>query len=697
MSYQQGIRELAASHGIAPEYIDARGALVRVETEVLRKLLDSMCVRDAEHRAPIASRALPACLVVKSESGEIAVPFKAATAGERLDWRLTLEDGGSRAGRSLLQRVAASPGTPPVVLVPNVPPGYHRLEADGWDGATALIVTPGRCWLPEHFADGEKSWGVSLQVYLLRSQRNWGIGDFSDVALLSEQLGALECDIVGLNPLHQMFLDAPEQASPYSPSDRQFLNVLYVDVERIPEFAQSPEAVALVASTPFQEALQRHRAATHVAYAAANDMKLAALRLVHATFLSQATAERGAEFEAFVAAAGEPLRRSSLFQALRWHFHEKPGYSAAPESWPVSLRAAASVGPDVSSSHQAEIGFLNWLQWIADLQLAAASQSAAAAGMRIGLYRDLAVGCDRSGGELWSDPDAFLKGALVGAPPDILNPAGQNWGLPPYNPSALTARAYAPFINLIRANMRHAGGLRIDHVMGLQRLYCIPEGSPPTDGAYVTYPLDDLIGILALESHRHRCLVVGEDLGTVPDGFRERLAEAHILSYRVTFFEQSESGAYIAADQYPGLAVAVAGSHDLPTLKSWLGGTDIDLKHSLGLYPSADETVSQRRYRADQQAAIFKALALEHPVDYRVFADALHTFLGRTSSLVAMTQLDDLLDEVAPVNVPGTSTEHANWRRKYSVGLEELSQSGLVQGAVAKLKAERARKSRHRG
>ncbi|MDB5500178.1 MAG: 4-alpha-glucanotransferase [Tardiphaga sp.] len=691
MTHQPGIRELAIQYGVAPDYTDARGTVVQVEDYVLRRLLDSIGVFDAA-ASPLTASALPtlpACLVVKPGNGRVAVPLGSSSAGDIVNWRLTLEDRTKRTGTA---EIRSSPGALlPALIVAGVPLGYHRLEVDGYDGVTTLIVTPGRCWLPDHFAAGEKSWGVALQLYLLRSQRNWGIGDFSDLAKLSEQLGALECDIVGLNPLHQMFLDEPKHASPYSPSDRQFLNVLNINVETIPEFSRSREATDLVQSQEFQESLRLCRAAEKVDYASASSLKLAALRLVYASFLTEASADRSADFQAYIADAGEPLRRSSLFQALRWHFSTRDGHTSEPETWPEGLRTATS--SDVASFellHQAEIGFLNWLQWIADRQLKAARDSAAAAGMRIGLYRDLAVGCDRSGGEHWSDPDAFLKGTLVGAPPDILNPSGQNWGLPPFNPATLRDRAYAPFIKLIRANMRYSGGLRIDHVMGLQRLYCIPEGLPPTHGAYVSYPIDDLIGIVALESHRHRCLVVGEDLGTVPEGFREKTADANILSYRVTFFEQDEGGAYIPAHQYPQLAVAVAGSHDLPTLKSWLSGSDIDLKDALGLYPSIDETESQRQNRAAQKAEIFQVLELEEPVDHRLFADAIHAFLARTSSLLAVTQLDDLLDEAHPVNVPGTSTEHANWRRKYSFELEHLTQRDSVQKALTALKVTRS-------
>jgi 4-alpha-glucanotransferase len=397
---------------------------------------------------------------------------------------------------------------------------------------------------------------------------------------------------------------------------------------------------------------------------------------------------------AFVRKGGDNLESASLFQVLRNHFVHQDSAKADWHSWPEPYRSASSEEVRrFAKEHSGEIQFFNWLQWIADQQLADAKEAAVRAGMRIGFYRDLAVGCDRTGSETWTRPADFMRGAEIGAPPDILNPSGQNWGLPPFNPVALRQHAYRPFIELVRANMRHAGGLRIDHVMGLQRLYCIPQGMPASKGAYVSYPHDDLVGILALESHRHRCFVVGEDLGTLPAGFRERMKEANILSYRVLFFEQdSEAGQFLSAEQYPRLAVAVAGSHDLPTLRGWLGGQDIELKKSLGLYSDPVEAASQLAMRERERAGVLATLQLTSDVAAAQddFSEAVHRFLGRTNCVLAITQLDDLLDEDRPVNVPATSTEHPNWRRKYSFAIEDIVTDHPAWELIEALKVQRS-------
>jgi 4-alpha-glucanotransferase len=664
------IRQLASQYGVASEFLNARGEAVRTGITVQTRLLESMGVLGPAADAAEVSITLQDTVVARADKGRVTVALGKAFARSSIEWELTFENGRARKGTS--EVISGAPNGFAIHLQ-DIPYGYHQLLVEGSD-LISLIVTPGQCWLPQQFAGEGRAWGISLQLYLLRSARNWGIGDFTDLARFAVVAAEQGCDVVGLNPLHQMFVDAPEHASPYSPATRYFLNMLYIDVEAVPEYRDSDAAQAQLQSAEFRQRLTDCRSAVLVDYAGVMRLKLEALRIAHAEFCSNAGDARRGRFLKFVDEAGRNLETASLFQVLRMHFTQPDGTGLHWHQWPEEFRT-----PDTPEArqfvrdHSGEIKFFNWLQWIADQQLADAREAAIHAGMRIGFYRDLAVGCDRTGSETWAKSD-FLDGVAVGAPPDILNPSGQNWGLPPFNPVRLPKHGYRPFIELVRANMRHAGGLRIDHVMGLQRLYCIPEGAPASDGAYVSYPIDDLVGIIALESHRHRCFVVGEDLGTVPEGFRERMAKANVLSYRVLFFEQAEDGKFRPAEEYPRLAVAVAGSHDMPTLRGWLAGADITLKESLGLYSSPDERASQFDMREREKRGVLEALKLPNDATPEVveFAAGVHSFLGRTSCMLSLAQLDDLLDEADPVNVPATSTEHPNWRRKYSVAIEDL-------------------------
>jgi 4-alpha-glucanotransferase len=672
MTHADRIRRLASEYGIASEFIDARGEAVQIDVAVQAELLESMGVLGSAAAPQSGDSTTPhATMVVRADRGRVTIELGSDFTRSSVGWEITFENGTVRKDAS---KVISGGPHKAAIHLRDIPCGYHQLIVEGSDPIN-MIVTPGRCWLPDQFSGGGRVWGIALQLYLLRSARNWGIGDFTDLARFAAVAAGQGCDVLGLNPLHQMFVDAPEHASPYSPATRYSLNMLYIDVEAIPEFRDSRAAKELLRSAEFKRRLVDCRSARLVDYTNVTRLKLQALRLAHAEFRSNASNERRDRFLKFVGQAGKDLETASLFQVLRNHFAHRDGAGSHWHHWPEEFHSPATPeARQFARDHSGEIEFFNWLQWIADQQLADAKEAAAKAGMRIGFYRDLAVGCDRTGSETWAKSD-FLDDVEVGAPPDILNPSGQNWGLPPFNPIALPRHGYRPFIELVRANMRHAGGLRIDHVMGLQRLYCIPEGAPASGGAYVSYPVDDLVGIIALESHRHRCFVVGEDLGTVPPGFRERMAEANVLSYRVLFFEQAEDGKFRPPEQYPRLAVAVAGSHDMPPLRGWLGEADIKLKERLGLYGSAEESAAQHAMREKEKRGVLEALRLpgDATPESAEFAEAVHDFLARTNCMLALAQLDDLLDEADPVNVPATSTEHPNWRRKYSAAIEDLA------------------------
>ncbi len=708
--------ELAQRMGIEPEYSNARSEIVRTDDETKRYLLAAMGVKaaDEDHaRAALEELdraewlgALAPVRVLLGNNAPLAVELVLPASTRDVAWRLTLEDGAERRGTTAFRRLdridSRSLGGVRrerrlLVVGANVPWGYHRLAVEPGGASMSLVVTPGRCWLPPALAAGRRLWGIAAQLYLLRSAADWGIGDFGDLCRLVELAADRGADVVGLNPLHAMFSDDPERASPYSPASRLLLNVLNIDVTSVPGLVGCPQAHQLVAAEASGERVQMSRAKRLVDYTAVSAIKLSVLQTLFNLCRSSADRGRWDAFEAFRRAGGPVLERHCLFLALREHFAKEVGASADWHRWPEDYRDPTS--PAVkrfAAENRGRVDFLVWLQWIADEQLGAAAAAAAERGMTIGLYRDLAVGADRAGAETWANAAAVVSGAQVGAPPDIHNPAGQDWGLPPFHPRALREEGYRSFIELVRANMRHAGGLRIDHAMGLQHLYWVPQGAGPADGAYVRYPIEDLIGILTLESHRHRCVVIGEDLGTVPEGLRERLTAANILSYRVLYFEQEpKTGAFLPPRAYPTIALAVVGSHDLPTLRGWWEGRDLELKERLGLFPRPGEAARQRQARDRDRSELLRAMRRERLLppqgqpDLETLMRAAHAFLARTPSVLAMVQIDDMTDEAEPVNVPATSNEHPNWRRRLSMTLEELSTSTRVAEIAEIFRCER--------
>ena len=693
---------LAAHFGIEDSYRDALKKLRKTSPETKRLLLAAMGVPandDAEIAATLEElertdwqRALRPVYVTDVSAGPITIELNVAGEESEVEWTLHLEDGGEKRGRAAIaslpligqreidgKRVERRRLT----LGDGIPWGYHLLSvglsarwSTGGSGETLLIVTPGRCWVPDCVSEGKRLWGVSAQLYTVRSDANWGIGDFRDLLRLLDGLRARGAEIVGLNPLHAMFLDNPEQASPYSPASRLFLNVLYIDVEAVPEFAKCAEARDLVASADFQEKVRKCRSSALVAYTNVAELKLEVLRLLFAYWNSSANTDRSS-FEAFRRECGEALERHCVFQCLRRQFASQDPGLRDWRLWPEEYRQPESAAVAAFAlAHREEVTFLAWMEWLADSQLRAAAD--AAKGMEIGLYRDMAVGADMAGVETWSNQTAVVSGAHVGAPPDIYNPAGQDWGLPPLHPRALQEEGYRGFIELIHSNMRYAGALRIDHVMALQHLYWVPASRSPKEGAYVSYPFDDLVGILALESQRNRCLVVGEDLGTVPDGFRERMAAANILSYRVLFFEQnSKTGAFRRPVVYPRLSVAVASNHDLPTIRAWWEGSDIALRERLHLFPDPQGAEAQREPRVRDRRQLLRALKREGLLGASTEPDstelmlAVHAFVAKSGAFLAMAQVDDIACEIDPVNLPA-SLEYPNWRRRLSVTLDQL-------------------------
>lgn len=540
-----------------------------------------------------------------------------------------------------------------------------------------VIVAPPRAYLPPGDA---RMWGIAIQLYTLRSQRNWGIGDFGDLESFCRIAGDAGASLVGINPLHASHRSDPEAASPYAPTSRRFLNWLYIDIDALPE-AADPDVQHYIASVADDLAMLRNK--SFVDYTGVAMVKAPALKLCFAAL----SGSRAEAFAAYVAQGGDALHRFALHEALVARYGRNTAHWPAPllAAEPAALAAFAREEPRA-------IDFSMYLQWSASEQLAAVS--AAARGHGVQLYRDLAVGVESAGAEAWGTPE-YVTSATVGAPPDLLNTRGQDWGLPPLSPVALERDAYAEFSGLLSDNMASAGALRIDHAMSLMRLFWIPRGGQPAEGAYVSYPFDDLLAIVARESVRAHCMVIGEDLGTVPAGFRDKMAANNVLSYRILLFERDAGGAFLPPDAYPDLALAATGTHDLPPLAGWLESEDIALHQRLGLIDA--ETAQQTRTSRDAGIAQLRA-ALVAGGDLREFEPATeaiviaaYRYLARSPARIVMLQIEDVLGERMPVNIPGTNREYPNWRRKLRDGLETIATDPRLERFAAAMREIRPR------
>ncbi|MDE2006159.1 MAG: 4-alpha-glucanotransferase [Rhodospirillales bacterium] len=672
------LARLAALAGIVPFYRDTEGRLRTLAPATRAGVLRALghdsespgAVRDAVaalEAAPWRS-ALPPMAVLPSPP---AAPELALVVAERaipgfIVWRIVQEDGIRREGRVASEHLPVRQRAPregrlrlALPLPGDLPPGYHRVEiAAGSVSATcSLVRPPPRAWHPDWLARGEREWGIGAALFALWSGRSWGIGDFGDLARFAELAGGWGARVIGLNPLHAPMPGAVADPNPYRPSSRQFLNPLHLDLAALRSAAPMP--------WPPPDA--------GVDYALVYARKHAALAAVF-----QAGTWDAAGFAAFREAGGMALERFALFNALAERFAPHPW-----RAWPEALR-----GPDAPGiaafrrEAAARIAYHAWLQWIAEAQLARA------AGAGAGLYRDLALGVDPDGAELWAEPDQFLAGgARIGAPPDAFSPGGQDWGLPPPDPRALAASGYAGFRAVLRANLRHAAALRVDHVMGLDRLYVIPAGATAAEGAYLRYPREDLLGILTLESHRQRCLLVGEDLGTVPEGLRERLAAAGILSTRLLLFERWSSGLFRRPGCYPRLSLAAFATHDLPSFRGWWDGSDLPSEAEATRQQDREWLLAALRDRGLGPEGVEAVGRLDPAAVARLLA-AMHAFLGRGPSALVLASLGDLLAETAQINQPGLAGS-ANWRHRYRVPLETLDADPMLDCILAALTAAR--------
>ena len=704
MSDRAAIVHLAGLTGIEAHYTDALGQTHEVSDETLLALigafglpLDPAVARrelaEQERNAPLG---LGPVHLIHAEVAHPELVLRLPAGCREIFWACRLEDGEERSGR-MAATSGREGGRFTMPLPAGLPLGYHRLDLDASGVAVrlSLVVAPACCHLPAELGRGARSWGLTCQLYGLRSASNWGMGDFTDLARLASAAGSCTAATLGINPLHALFAAEPLHCSPYAPSNRIWLDYLYIDVTAVPGFAEDETVRALTEGDRFAAALAAARSARLIDYGAVAACKRPALEALFLLFRSRELGTGGGvrgclgqTFRDFQHSGGQSLSDFAAFEALHEYYSREAG-EFSWRGWPAPMRNPRS--PEVAefaAAHRERIEFFQYLQWEADRQLTAAATAGREAGLSLGLYRDLGVGADPNGAEAWADQELVAPGASIGAPPDAFNRAGQNWGLAPVNPLVLRRQGFAPFIASLQANMRHAGILRIDHVMSLKRLYWIPSGMEAKAGAYVSYPFDDLLRLVALESHRQGCAVIGEDLGTVPAGFRETMRLADVLSYRVLMFERGHDRGFVPPAEYPPVAAASAATHDLATLKGFWLGHDIAWRRRLDLYSDADAAEAEERERSRDRRLLLDALVSEgliapervgqflseggEPAYSAALGDAIVTYLARSRARLVLVQLEDVVAEIEQANLPGTTDAHPNWRRRMSGSLEEL-------------------------
>jgi glycogen operon protein len=562
-------------------------------------------------------------------------------------------------------------------LPPRLPAGYHHLELElGEQTAAAnLIIAPAHCYCPPWMENKEHLWGIAHQLYSLGNhqyaggRKDQGIGNFSDLDDLAYAAGKSGADILGVSPLHALFAMMPERASPYSPSSRLVLNPIYLDVAGMDGFDECPDLALIFEKNGFSRSVDKL-----VDYERVTRNKAQACNRLYSHFLAHGAIHRKREFASYCFDQGQKLFSFASFCSLSEHFDGRP-----LDEWPSAYQdPTSSEVRTFAKQNEDRIYFHYWLQWQAERQLQRVDDTCSEQGMKVGLYGDLAVGVAADGAECWANPSNYLQGISFGAPPDAFNAEGQNWCMPPFDPTALRKTAYQPFIDMLRENMRFCGALRMDHVMWLQRMFVIPHDKTASHGAYIRYPFDDLLGILALESTRAKCVIVGEDLGTVPLGFRERMEYENILSYRLMRFEKEHDGSFKAPCNYPYLGLATPSSHDLPTMRGFFAGDDLKLMQKLGFIKDEDEMHTALRDRKHETENLVKVLKEQGFLTYEHFdklsdermldelVAAVSLYLARTSAALTMLNLEDLTGSVEQVNVPGTVREVPNWRHRLS-------------------------------
>lgn len=705
------IEQLADLVGFHQSYTDSYGKQVFAKDEARHALLKAMGY-DLSNDEVIAPQIkllneqawrqmLPATHIAKCEEHEhsLVISIKSDDI-DNIIWEVTTETGDTLSENISLSSLAKLDEThldgehfaKYQLVLPNLAQGYHQLAiAYGEQAASChLIFAPKTCYSPQE-ASSEKMWGYAAQLYSLRSENNWGMGDFGDLLNLVDKSAEQGVSAIGLNPLHPLYPNNPAHRSPYSPTSRCFLNVMYIDVTTVPNFEGCQAAQQRFNSEGFQAKLAFARDTQLIDYAAVADVKYQILELLFKDFSTNANKALLTEFNDFKVEQGHDLLCLTTFDALYEYFRAQDENAYGWKMWPAAYQEPMSDEVKAfQTSHATRINYFAYLQWLAHRQLTTVADTAKAQGMPVGLYLDLAVGCDGSGVDVWCDKDVYVSGAAVGAPPDAMNTLGQDWGLTPINPVALKQQGYLPLVKALRSNMQYAGALRIDHILGLMRQYWVAPGMKADEGVYITFPLEDILRIIALESRRETCVVIGEDLGTVPDGFSDIMAAAGLLSYKVLFFERWDSGFFMRPELYPAQSMVTVSTHDLPTLTGWWTGRDLEWRQKLDLYPSAEMGQQERSARIEDRNLLLAALGDLNVIDKAKAPEqtpakmntellvAVQRYMAQAPSHIQLIPLEDALEIVEQVNIPGTIDQHPNWRQKLPVTVEAFFQQDSV-------------------
>ncbi|HXE19932.1 MAG TPA: 4-alpha-glucanotransferase [Castellaniella sp.] len=678
MHRNPALSALAAEAGLQEHWIDARRRPQRVSPDTLRALLHAMglpCDSPADlraSRAEMKSRraGARASLIVGHVGEPLLLPASA------VGHCLLVAEGDSPSAQSPQTIVCAAGNR---MLAPATPGRYRLHPPDGNPLHLAIAPANTESVAARMAACGARLWGVMAQVYSLRTthrdtaRSTWGHGDLAAVRQLAQRLAAEGADVLALSPMHALFSSDPAACSPYCPSSRLFRNVLFA----APADVLGDEAVhaAMAALAPMDCAALE--AADTIDWTRTAAARLSLLAKIHAQFRQRGDLRLRRQYEKFVEQQGEALLDHATFECLQ---HGDLGADegggqirpALPFSDSRRRDPRSREVQDYRARHPREIDFHCFLQWLTDASLAVAQRDARSAGMRVGLMGDLAVGASPTGSQAWSHPEHFLRGVSIGAPPDIYNPLGQVWNLTAFSPLALQEQGYRPFVEVLRAGLEHMGGLRIDHILGFQRLWVVPEGGGADGGAYLHMPARELFTLTALEAWRHHALMIGENLGTVPEGFNEQLWENGIFGMNVLWFmrrpgQDQESPPFIAPARWPRDAVSMITTHDLPTVSGWWHGTDIAQRSEARLLAPDEDAESLRAIRQNDKAALWRGMGAPGAPPGEAPIPAILRFVSRTPSPLFLTSLEDLAGLSEAPNVPGTTDEFPNWRRRLPV------------------------------